>query len=62
MLILVRIIKKLKPGDIIIEIDQEPVDTMKAFMQRVREYEKGNKMLLLVNRKGATQYFILKIG
>jgi len=51
----------LKPGDIIVEVDQEPVDTLKVFMQKIRKYQKGDTVLLLVNRKGATQYVTLKI-
>jgi serine protease Do len=52
----------LKPGDVIIEVDQKPVDTMKVFMEKIQTYQKGDTMLLLVNRKGATQFLTLEIG
>jgi serine protease Do len=52
----------LKRGDIIIEVDQEPVDDLKAFMAKLRKYQEGDAILLLVSRNGATQYLTLEIG
>jgi serine protease Do len=52
----------LKPKDIIIEVDQEHVTDLNAFMKKIRKYREGDTVLLLVNREGATHYLTLEIG
>jgi serine protease Do len=49
------------PGDIILEMDQEPVGTLEEFNKRVSPYEAGDTILLLINRRGSTLYITLKI-
>jgi serine protease Do len=52
----------LRPKDIIIEVDQEPVANLETFMEKIRTYQKGDTILLLVSRDGATHYLTMEIG
>lgn len=51
----------LRPGDIVIEVEQEPVETLDEFVEKIRKYQKGDSILLLISRKGANRYLTLKI-
>ena len=51
----------IQPGDLILEIDQEPVKTLKAFNEKISKYKKGDVILLLVKRRGSTLYLTLKV-
>ena len=51
----------MSPGDIILEIDQEPVKDLEDFHQRIKAYKKGDTLLFLVNRRTATLYLTLKL-
>lgn len=51
----------LKRGDIILEIDQEPVQEPEKFYSRIQEYKAGDTVLFLVKRKSSTLYLTLKI-
>jgi serine protease Do len=51
----------LRPGDIIIEVDREPVVDMNAFQEKIRKYKARDTILLLLNRDGATLYVTLKV-
>jgi len=51
----------IQPGDLILEIDQEPVKDLKAFNERIAKYKKGDVILLLVKRRGSTLYLTLKV-
>jgi len=51
----------IRQGDIILEIDQEPVKNIDAYRKRIRRYKKGDTLLFLVKRKGATLYLTLKV-
>jgi serine protease Do len=51
----------IRPGDILVEIDQEPVDDLSEYREKMRKYEKGDTILFLVKRKGTTLYLTLKI-
>jgi serine protease Do len=52
----------LRPGDIILEVDNDRVKTVAAFASKLRQYKKGDTLLLLVNREGATLFLTLKIA
>ncbi len=52
----------IRQGDVILEIDQEPVKDLDSFEKRTGQYEKGDTALLLVKRRGATVYMTLKIS
>jgi serine protease Do len=51
----------LMPGDIIMEMDQEPVQGAQEFSKKIAAYPRGQAALLLVNRKGNTLYATLMI-
>ncbi|MBW1667311.1 MAG: DegQ family serine endoprotease [Deltaproteobacteria bacterium] len=51
----------LRPGDVIVEVDQAPITNLKAFKQKIRSYKPGDTVLLLVSRRGATLYLTLKM-
>lgn len=51
----------LRPGDVILEMDQEKVQTLKEFKTKTSKYQKGDTILLLINRGGATLYATLEI-
>jgi serine protease Do len=49
------------PGDIILEVDQAPVKTLREFDKKMSSYSAGDTVLLLINRRGNTLYITLKI-
>lgn len=51
----------LKPGDVVLEIDQKPVRDLDAFYSRLQKYKKGDTILFLVNRSGSTLYLTLNV-
>jgi serine protease Do len=51
----------LKPGDIILEVDQEPLKDLDDFRKKTRPYESGETLLLLVNRQGSTLFITLEV-
>ena len=51
----------LKPGDIILEIDQAPAKNLADFLERTKNYKKGDTILFLINRGNSTLYLTLKI-
>lgn len=51
----------LRPGDVIMEMDQEPVHGVQEFARKIAGYPKGQAALLLINRKGNTMYATLAI-
>jgi serine protease Do len=51
----------IRPGDIILEIDQVPVIDLKHFNDRMSSYKKGDTVLMLTKRRGTTLYLTLKI-
>ena len=51
----------IRQGDIIMEIDQEPVESVDAYRKRIRRYKKGDTILFLVRRSGATLYLTLSV-
>lgn len=48
-------------GDIILEMDQVPVKKIDQFQRRIQDHEKGDTILFLVKRRGATLYLTLKV-
>ncbi|HVJ39912.1 MAG TPA: DegQ family serine endoprotease [Dongiaceae bacterium] len=56
--------KDLRPGDVIVEIDQKAVDSPKDVAARVKTaQDNGYRVVtLLVNRKGDSQWVAVKIG
>lgn len=51
----------LRPGDIIIEIDQVPIKDLEEFHSKIQDYKKGDTVLFLVKRRGATIYLTLRV-
>jgi serine protease Do len=51
----------IRPGDIILEIDQEEIKDLEAYEEKIEDYKTGDTVLLLINRKGTTLYVTLKI-
>jgi serine protease Do len=52
----------LREGDIILEIDQTPVKRLAAFVRMMRRYKKGDTVLFLINREGATLFVTFTIS
>lgn len=50
----------IEPGDIIREVNQRPVNTVKDFENSVRQSKKGDRLLLLVQRGDNAVFFALK--
>jgi serine protease Do len=51
----------LKPGDLILEVDREKVQTLEEFKAKTSKYQKGGTILLLVNRGGSTLYATIDV-
>jgi serine protease Do len=51
----------IRPGDVILELDQVPVKNVEQFKQKIKEYKVGDTILFLINRRGATLYLTLKV-
>ena len=51
----------LRAGDVIVEIDQDPVENIRRFNQKLETYKKGDTILFLVKRQGATVFLTLKV-
>ncbi len=52
----------MRPGDIILEIDQEPMKDLEQFIDKIKNYKVGDTILFLTKRRGTTLYMTLKIG
>ena len=52
----------LRPGDVIMEIDQRSVKSLEDFNHKIEKYKKGDTILLLVKRRGATVFLTLKVS
>lgn len=50
----------MRPGDLILEVDQDPVKDLEQFEQKIDEYKAGETILFLVKRQGTTQYVTLR--
>ena len=51
----------VRAGDMILEIDQEPIKDLETFSKKIQEYKKGETALLLIKRRSATLYLTLKV-
>ncbi|MFC1532793.1 Do family serine endopeptidase [Thermodesulfobacteriota bacterium] len=51
----------IRQGDIIIEVDQEPMKDLGSYMEKIRKYKKGDTILFLIKRGGTTLYLTLKV-
>jgi len=51
----------IQRGDVILEIDQNPVKGLEELGRKAKEYKKGETVLLLIKRKEATIYVTLKV-
>jgi len=51
----------LRPGDVILEIDQSPVKDVKDFGRKIESYKAGDTVLILAKRRGATVFLTLKV-
>lgn len=51
----------IRRGDIILEIDQEPMKDIDEYSKKIRRYKKGDTILFLIKRREATLYLTLKV-
>ena len=51
----------IRPGDIVLEVDQIPMKNLTQFNLKIKEYNEGDTVLFLLNRRGSTLYLTLKI-
>jgi len=51
----------LKPGDIILEVDQQPMTNVRQFDRKIEGYKVGDIILLLIRRQETTIYLTLKL-
>jgi len=57
--------KRIRPGDVIVEVGQETVRSPQDVMRRVKELEKEGRnsvLLLLANKNGDLRFTALKFG
>ena len=51
----------LREGDIILEIDREPVENVRQFNSKIKDYKAGDTILFLVKHEDMTVYVTLKV-
>ncbi|HIC86011.1 MAG TPA: PDZ domain-containing protein, partial [Desulfobacterales bacterium] len=51
----------LRPGDLILEVDQQTVKDLDTFNRLISKYKRGDVILFLVKRQGSTIYLTLKV-
>jgi serine protease Do len=51
----------IRPGDIILEVDQVPVENLDQFNRKIGTYKEGDTILFLIKRGEATLYLTVKI-
>jgi serine protease Do len=51
----------IAPGDIILEVDQVPVQNITDFNKKMGDYKSGDTILFLIKRGGVTTYVTLKM-
>ena len=49
------------PGDVIREINRKPVTSMKDYDRVASDLKKGQNVLVLINRRGASLYLSAKV-
>ncbi len=51
----------IRPGDLILEIDQEPIKDLDSFNKKIQKYKKGDTILFLIKRHGSTLFLTVKV-
>ncbi len=51
----------LKPSDVILEVDQQPMANVRQFDRKIEGYKPGDTILLLVRRQAGTIFLTLKL-
>ena len=51
----------MRPGDIILEVDQVSMKDLAQFNRKIEKYEAGDTILFLLNRSGTTLYLTIKV-
>jgi len=52
----------LRPGDVILEMDNMAIPNIDTFNKKIQEYKKGAAVLLLVKRQDSTLFLTLKVS
>jgi serine protease Do len=52
----------LRPGDVILEIDNTAIPNLDIFTRKIQEYKKGDGILFLVKRQDSTLFLTLKVS
>ena len=52
----------LRPGDVILEMDNMAIPNIDTFNKKIQEYKKGSAVLLLVKRQDSTLFLTLKVS
>lgn len=52
----------LRRGDVILEFDRQEIGTTEDLVEKIKDCEVGQKVVLLIFRDGATKYVSVKIG
>ena len=52
----------LRPGDVILEMDNMAVPNIEVFNKKIQEYKKGTTILLLIKRQDSTLFLTLKVS
>jgi serine protease Do len=52
----------LRPGDVILEIDNTAIPNVDTFTRKIQEYKKGDGILFLVKRQDSTLFLTLKVS
>jgi serine protease Do len=51
----------IRQGDVILELDEEPVKNLDEYRKGIQQYKKDDTILFLIKRRGTTLYLTLKI-
>ncbi|MBU4425436.1 MAG: PDZ domain-containing protein, partial [Proteobacteria bacterium] len=51
----------VRPGDIILEVDQTPVENLDQFNRKIGTYKERDTILFLIKRGEATLYLTVKV-
>jgi serine protease Do len=51
----------IRPGDLILEVDQKEVDSLDQYWDAISGYNEGDTVLFLIRRGGNTLYLTLKV-
>jgi serine protease Do len=51
----------IRPGDVITEVNRQPVRSAEDLRQAVEQHKAGTSMLLLLKREGSARYLIVQV-